>query len=187
MQKSLFVEAKLDHFKGKRRIDILQNQDKKLISKAKDSILRIANVITFYDFGKVEDTDYYFIFKKFGVNNNFQDEEAVRAITERFVKGETEGVINPEGLTIGTEKESDVFIDVVNNIIITKGENNLQDVCVDLLMHSYDYIKQEWNVDRERAAIERSTDTALIYKTHKLDMHEQIEMTSRKPIKLFYN
>ena len=104
-----------------------------------------------------------------------------------MLNGNTEIVANSDDLSLKIKKERDVFIDVNNNIIITKGKENLKAICIELLMRSYDYTNQTWNVEIEIERIKKATDTALIYKTHDLDMTTQIENTSRKPIKLLYN
>lgn len=187
MNKHLFVTGKINHIKGQKRLDLIPTNDEKLNQRAKDSITEIANVVTFYDISKVKNTDYYFIFKKYGINSNYLDEETVKARVESMLNGNTEIVANSEDFSHRFSDKNTAFIDVNNNIIITKGKENIKEVCIELLMHSYDYINQVWNVETEFEKIAMATDTALIYKTHDLDMTKQIEDTSRKPIKLFYN
>ena len=181
MVKSLFVEGNLNHNEGEGRLEIISTKDELINRRVNDSLRAIANVVGFYDFGKLEDSDYYYFFKKYGINKNIQSEEEVKTMVKGLVES------GDSGLTIGTENERDMFLDINNNIIITRGEKNARTISIELLMLSYVYLNQEWNKEIEREKIKKAVDVPVIVKTHKLDMQEQIEMTSSKPIKLFYN
>ena len=103
------------------------------------SISTMYNSLGEYDFGNIENTEYYYMYNATG-ENNLNGEDVEKSVLN-LLYGNWDNVINTEDLSIGNpdeSKENDIFWDVNNNIIIAKGKENLYQICVDLYMYGYE-------------------------------------------------
>jgi len=80
----------------------------------KKSLSNVIDFISCYDFNKIKDIDYYYLYNK-----------KIGKIKEEDI--EKNFLLNPI-----TNNDNTVFWDVLNNIIFVKGKDNLKLLCIEL-------------------------------------------------------
>ncbi len=160
--KHLFVEG---NFKDKELIMEPINVNFDNINLRHSSFIMSA-LIGLYDFDKIEGTDYYYIYQKYGMEDK-KDSKVVSESLKEALKGNKNNIANWNHLSINDEesKRSDIFWDVNNNIILIKGEENLKKMCIELLMNGF---FDERTEESEKRHIEAAIDVPLIVKTQNL-------------------
>ena len=103
------------------------------------SLYEISGTIGMYDFGKLTDTEYYYIFKKYGKEGKI-DCDIVETSLRKILQGNLDDVVNRDtSLGIPDKSvENHIFWDVNNNIIIAKGKENLRLMCLELVWIGYE-------------------------------------------------
>ena len=138
--KHLFKEGNFKDINGKKVLQ-MESTDEAANIYFDESLYEISNTVGMYDFGKLADTEYYYIFKKYGkegkINSNI-----VEASLKKILQGNLDDVVNRD-ISLGISDESienDIFWDVNNNIIFVKGKDNLKRICIDLTWVGYERI-----------------------------------------------
>jgi len=193
--KHLFKEGKFVEIGGIKRIEFY-GINEEADFKFQDSVYRMSSLVGLYDYKKLEGTDYYYIYKAYGVGSPSDQNGSTRMnpntvanSLKKILDGNNGDVINYEDLTLGcgfSEIENDIFWDVNNNIIFTKGEEALRDMCVYLLMRSVMSLGVERTKETEEEYISKAIDVPMIAKLYNLDSRPFAENNSKK-IKLLYN
>jgi hypothetical protein len=184
----LFKEGKFKEQDGKITLDILgiDQQADKLFYK---SAFYITGVISFFDYKKLEGTDYYYIYKEYGVNEHSrQDSKEVENSLKKILNGNNEDVLNYQNLTLGCgydDIENDIFWDVNNNIIFVKGEKNLKLMCTELLMAGYERLGIKRSKEIDANYISKAIDVPIIVKAFNLDPTKEAD-TNKKLINAIF-
>lgn len=129
------------------------------------SLYEISGTIGMYDFGKLTDTEYYYIFKKYGKEGKI-DPNLVETSLEKIIHGNLDDVINRDtSLGIPDESiENDIFWDVNNNIIFVKGKENLRQIIIDLAWVGYERLGLKNRTSELEEELVLSQDIPLIKK-----------------------
>lgn len=130
------------------------------------SIYEISSALSAYDFGKLEGTNYYYIFQKYGQSK--KDPLEVEESIKKILSGDWEDIVNWETITLGIPDESienDVFWDVNNNIIIVKGEKNLRQISIELAWIGYERLGVKNRTPELEEELILSRDIPLITRT----------------------
>ena len=136
--KHLFKEGHFKELNGKTVLE-MESQDEAANIFFEQSRYEISSTIGMYDFGKLANTEYYYIFKKYGKENKI-DPNVVETSLEKILHGNLDDVVNRDtSLGIPDQLiENDIFWDVNNNIIFVKGKENLRQICMDLVWVGYE-------------------------------------------------
>ena len=115
--KHLFKEGHFKELNGKKVLE-MESQDEAANIFFEQSRYEISSTIGMYDFGKLANTEYYYIFKKYGKENKI-DPNVVETSLEKILHGNLDDVVNRDtSLGIPDQLiENDIFWDVNNNII----------------------------------------------------------------------
>lgn len=79
-----------------------------------------------YRIKKFGNTDYYYLYNVFSFNKK-EILDTIKTKIESFIKNDYSSVLNPDGV-VNHSKDSDVFIDVFNNIVIVRGKENVKNL-----------------------------------------------------------
>lgn len=116
----------------------------------KRSIQDVVGVISSYDFEKLENKDYYYLYnKKLGKINPKDIKESLNKI----FSGDLNEVLDKEHLTLGVlndEVENTIFWDVLNDVIIVKGKDNIKLLCIELEWMGYSKYGLEFHNEETR-------------------------------------
>ena len=136
--KHLFKEGHFKETNGKKVIEF-ESVDESANIYFEQSLYEISSTLGMYDFGKLANTEYYYIFKKYGKEGKI-DPNVVETSLEKILHGNLDDVVNRDtSLGIPDESiENDIFWDVNNNIIFVKGKENLRQISIDLAWVGYE-------------------------------------------------
>lgn len=136
--KHLFKEGHFKKTNGKKVIEF-ESTDEAANIYFEQSLYEISSTLGMYDFGKLTNTEYYYIFKKYGKEDKI-DPNVVETSLEKILQGNLDDVVNRDtSLGIPDESiENDIFWDVNNNIIFVKGKENVRQICIDLAWVGYE-------------------------------------------------
>ena len=138
--KHLLKEGNFKEVDGKKVLEFNSNDASADIHFDK-SLYEISSTLRMYDFEKLTDTEYYYIFKKYGKEGKM-DSNLVQTSLRKILQGNLEDVVNCNTSLVIPDKtiENDIFWDVNNNIIIVKGKENLRLMCLELAWIGYEKI-----------------------------------------------
>ena len=136
--KYLFKEGHFKELNGKKVLE-MESTDEAANIYFEQSLYEISSTLGMYDFGKLANTEYYYIFKKYGKENKI-DPNVVETSLEKILHGNLDDVVNRDtSLGISDQLiENDIFWDVNNNIIFVKEKENLRQICMDLAWVGYE-------------------------------------------------
>lgn len=163
--KHLFKEGHFRENDGKKVLEFESGDAAADISFG-ESKYEITSAISAYDFEKLEGTDYYYIFQKYGQSK--KDPLEIEESIKKTISGNWEDIVNWETLTLGCPDESidnDVFWDVNNNIIIVKGKENLRQISIELAWIGYERLGIENRTPELEEKLILSRDIPLITRT----------------------
>ena len=162
--KHLFKEGHFKEFNGKKVLE-MESTDEAANIYFEQSLYEISSTLGMYDFGKLANTEYYYIFKKYGKENKI-DPNVVETSLEKIIHGNLDDVINRDtSLGIPDESiENDIFWDVNNNIIFVKGKENLRQISIDLAWVGYERLGLKNRTSELEEELVLSQDIPLIKK-----------------------
>lgn len=136
--KHLFKEGYFKELDGKKILE-MESTDEGANIYFDQSLYEISSTLGMYDFEKLGNTEYYYVYKKYGKENKI-DRNVVEASLEKILNGNLNDVVNRDTTLGMSDKliENDIFWDVNNNIIFVKGKENLRQICVDLAWVGYE-------------------------------------------------
>lgn len=136
--KHLFKEGHFKELDGEKVLE-MESTDEAANIYFEQSLYEISSTLGMYDFGKLANTEYYYIFKKYGKEGKI-DPNMVETSLEKILHGNLDDVVNRDtSLGIPDESiENDIFWDVNNNIIFVKGKENLRQISIDLAWVGYE-------------------------------------------------
>lgn len=158
MKKHIFKEGNIKYF-----FPEIPHEEDKFFEASKE---RIINLYPLFDFDKLDNTDYYYIYKAFGGNETNLTKEEVEESIRNILNGNWDNVIDENYLTLGIPDkslESDIFWDTENDIIIARGRRNLRLVAIELFIRTIPGEKR--TPENEMKHISVATDCELIRKT----------------------
>ena len=165
--KHLFKEGNFRKIND-RKVLKLENIDTAADILFDESLFNISSTIDMYDLEKLDQTEYYCIFKKYGKDKRISFDE-VETSLRNILSGNLNDIIN-DCTSLGIpdkEIENNIFWDVNNNIIIVKGIENLKQICIELLMAGYERLGVKRNPENDEYFTSIST-IPLIVKTRDL-------------------
>ena len=140
-------------------------------SKFVESRFNISSLISAYDFEKIDDTQYYCIYKK-GLKSDISFDD-INASIKKILCGNREDIVNKETTTLGLPNEDfyehTVFWDVINDFIVVKGEENLKPMCIELLMIGYERLGIKRSQEVDDYFVSSAVNNPLLEKALKLD------------------
>ena len=162
--KHLFKEGHFKETNGKKVIEF-ESADAAANIYFEQSLYEISSTLGMYDFGKLANTEYYYIFKKYGKEGKI-DPNLVETSLEKIIHGNLDDVINRDtSLGIPDESiENDIFWDVNNNIIFVKGKENLRQIIIDLAWVGYERLGLKNRTSELEEELVLSQDIPLIKK-----------------------
>ncbi len=162
--KHLFKEGNFKETNGKKVIEF-ESTDEAANIYFEQSLYEISSTLGMYDFGKLANTEYYYIFKKYGKENKI-DPNVVEISLEKILQGNLDDVVNRDtSLGIPDESiENDIFWDVNNNIIFVKGKENLRQIIIDLAWVGYERLGLKNRTSELEEELVLSQDIPLIKK-----------------------
>lgn len=132
----LYKEGKIIIEDGLPKIDFIKGSFKTEIM-FKKSIQNVVGVISCYDVEKLRDRDYYYLYNKdLGKVNPIE----VRDDLNKIFEGDISNVLDKEHFTLGVLNdtvENTIFWDVLNDIIVVKGKDNLKQLWIELEWMGY--------------------------------------------------
>ena len=136
--KHLFKEGHYKEANGKKVLE-MESTDEAANIYFEQSLYEISSTLGLYDFGKLANTEYYYIYKKYGKEGKI-DPNVIEISLENILYGNLDDVVNRDAsLGIPDESiENDIFWDVNNNIIFVKGKENWRQMCMDLAWVGYE-------------------------------------------------
>ena len=162
--KHLFKEGHFKETNGKKVIEF-ESTDEAANIYFEQSLYEISSTLGMYDFGKLANTEYYYIFKKYGKEGKI-DPNVVETSLEKILHGNLDDVINRDtslGIPDGSI-ENDIFLDVNNNIIFVKGKENLRQIIIDLAWVGYERLGLKNRTSELEEELVLSQDIPLIKK-----------------------
>ena len=162
--KHLFKEGHFKETNGKKVIEF-ESTDEAANIYFEQSLYEISSTLGMYDFGKLANTEYYYIFKKYGKEGKI-DPNLVETSLEKIIHGNLDDVINRDtSLGIPDRSiENDIFLDVNNNIIFVKGKENLRQIIIDLAWVGYERLGLKNRTSELEEELVLSQDIPLIKK-----------------------
>lgn len=146
MKKHSFKEGKFINNDGNFILRFENGWDTSVDEFFEKSVWEITGTLGLFDCEQYENTEYYYIYRKYGKNVTKYTPEEIDASLRKIFSTNFEDV-DSEIFSLGIpekEYENDVFWDVNNDIIIVKGKYYLKQLCIELVMHSY----EEWKIKR---------------------------------------
>lgn len=83
-----------------------------------ESLEKVVSVISCYDFNKIKNKDYYYIYKSLEHGGQINPKEIEETLESTFDFFE--------------EDENTIFWDILNNIVVVKGKEELKQLCIEL-------------------------------------------------------
>ncbi len=165
--KHLFKEGKYKDNNGRKEL-VLETADEAANYYFDQSLYEISSTLGMYDFEKLIDTDYYYIFKRYGKEGKL-DPSTVEICLKSILQGNLNDVVNRDtSLGIPDKSiENDIFWDVNNNIIFVKGKENLKQICMDLAWVGYERLGLKNRTSELEEELILSQDIPLITKIRK--------------------
>lgn len=136
-----------------------------------ESFHNISSSLGLYDYDKLDGTDYYYIYKNRGRENVIDSNELLNSLN-KILSGNLSEVVNWESLSLSLPKDKDkddIYWDVINDVLIVRGEENLKLICKELLMNSYARFGVTRSKKIDEHFISLSTDIPIIAKVFKLN------------------
>lgn len=163
--KHLFKEGHFKEKKGKKVLEF-ESTDAAANIYFDKSLYEVSSTLGLYDFGKLSNTEYYYIFKKYG-EEGIIDSNIVETSLKKILQGSLNDVVNHNtSLGISDETlENDVFWDVNNNIIFVKGKENLRQICIELAWLGYERLGLKNRTSSIEKELVLSQDIPLISRT----------------------
>ena len=136
--KHLLKEGNFKEVNGKKVLEFYSTDASADIHFDK-SLYEISSTLGMYDFEKLIDTEYYYIFKKYGKEGKM-DSNMIQISLRKILQGNLEDVVNSNTSLGILDKtiENNIFWDVNNNLIIVKGKENLRLMCLELAWIGYE-------------------------------------------------
>ena len=138
------------------------------------SVEKVLGLIGWYDFNKLEGADYYYLYNK-EFNNNSIDE--IENSLNKMLSNDFSEVIDSEHFSLAGNSYSinnTVFWDVLNDIILVKGKENLKLLCIELEWMGYAQYGMKLHTDKRKNdfIFNQQNPSTIIQKVKKLDITE---------------
>lgn len=163
--KHLFKEGHFKETNGKKVLEF-ESTDEATDIYFDESLYEVSSTLGLYDFGRLSNTEYYYIFKKYGKEGKI-DPNIVETSLRKILQGSLNDVVNRNtSLGISDKSiENDVFWDVNNNIIFVKGKENLRQICIELAWVGYERLGFKNRTSELEKELVLSQDIPLISRT----------------------
>ena len=137
------------------------------------SVEKIMGLIAWYDFNKLEDTDYYYLYNKEYNKDLTNIEESLKKV----LSNDFSEVIDSEHFSLAGNSYSinnTVFWDVLNDIILVKGKENLKLLCIELEWMGYAQYGMRFNNDKRKNdfIFNQQNPSNIVQKVKKMDINE---------------
>lgn len=162
--KHIFKQGYIREVDGVKRLKFLWSTDTYAETDFDRSFFNISRCLDLYDFEKVEELDYYYIFQKYGKENLINEEEIREAVRNLFNKN-WKDVISPDDFNLGfpdKDEECDVFWDVNNDLIIVKGKENLKALVYYLYLDFFEKMGLKRFPEQDEEIVNKANDTAIL-------------------------